>query len=113
MASKQIPKINFAALQQAIAGQFRGLNPNDPSSWPVLPRLAVCLALMAGIVVALWFTWLNGSDEELQAEQKKELSLREDYKKKLAQAVALDALKKQLVQVQQYVNQLEKQLPSK
>jgi type IV pilus assembly protein PilO len=39
--------------------------------------------------------------------------LREDFKKKLAQAVNLDALKKQREQVQQYVTQLEKQLPSK
>jgi type IV pilus assembly protein PilO len=39
--------------------------------------------------------------------------LREDYKKKLAQAVNLEALRKQREQVQQYVTQLEKQLPSK
>jgi len=39
--------------------------------------------------------------------------LREDFKKKLAQAVNLEALKKQREQVQQYVTQLEKQLPSK
>jgi len=68
---------------------------------------------MAAIVVVLWFVWLTGSAEELEAEQKKELTLREDYKKKLAQAVNLDALKKQREQVQQYVTQLEKQLPSK
>ena len=49
----------------------------------------------------------------LEAEQKKEVTLKEDYKKKLAQAVNLDALKKQREQVQQYVTQLEKQLPSK
>jgi type IV pilus assembly protein PilO len=60
-----------------------------------------------------WFAWLNTSAEELAAEQAKELTLREDYKKKLAQAVNLDALKKQREQVQQYVTQLEKQLPSK
>src|SRR6185503_2057562 len=45
--------------------------------------------------------------------QKKEVVLREDYRKKLTQAVNLDALKKQREQVQQYVTQLEKQLPSK
>jgi type IV pilus assembly protein PilO len=45
--------------------------------------------------------------------QKTELALREDYKKKLAQAVNLEALRKQREQVQQYVTQLEKQLPSK
>ncbi|HEX9720879.1 MAG TPA: type 4a pilus biogenesis protein PilO [Ramlibacter sp.] len=113
MATKQIPDINAAAAQQALLGQFRGLNTRDPASWPVLPRVALCLALLIAIVVALWFAWLESSDQELEAEQKKELVLREDYKKKLAQAVNLDALKKQREQVQQYVTQLEKQLPSK
>lgn len=93
--------------------QFRGLNPNDPSSWPALPRVALCFALMAAVVAALWFAWLTNSDEELKAEQAKEIALREDYKKKIAQAVNLDALRKQREQVQQYVTQLEKQLPSK
>ena len=110
---KQLPKIKVAALQQALLGQFRGLDTRDPASWPALPRGALCLALLAAIVAALWFTWLNGSDAELEAEQKKESALREDYSKKLAQAVNLDALKKQREQVQQYVTQLEKQLPSK
>jgi type IV pilus assembly protein PilO len=113
MAKMSAPKIDFAALQQALVSQFRGLDPNDPGSWPLIPRLASCLALLAGIVVGLWFVWLNGSDEELQNERKKEVTLRDDYQKKLAQAVNLDALKKQREQVQQYVTQLEKQLPSK
>jgi type IV pilus assembly protein PilO len=113
MAKLSAPKIDFAALQQAMVSQFRGLDPNDPASWPLLPRLASCVALMAAIVVGLWFAWLSGSDDELQVERAKEVTLREDYKKKLAQAVNLDALKKQSEQVQQYVTQLEKQLPSK
>lgn len=113
MATKQLAKIDAAALQRALLGQFQGLDTKDPSSWPVLPKVALCLALMAGIVVALWFVWLEASSEELQAEQKKEVALREDYRKKLAQAVNLEALKKQREQVQLYVTQLEKQLPSK
>lgn len=111
--AKQTPKFDFAAAQQAFISQFRGLNPNDPSSWPFVPRVALCLALSAAIVAALWFVWLEGADAELEAEQKKEVALRADYSKKLAQAVNLDALKKQREQVQQYVTQLEKQLPSK
>jgi type IV pilus assembly protein PilO len=108
-----MPKIDTAAIQQAILGQFRGLNPNDPPSWPIIPRLALCLALMALIVAALWFVWLSTVDEQLQAEEKRELALRADYTKKLNEAINLDALKKQREQVQQYVTQLEKQLPSK
>jgi type IV pilus assembly protein PilO len=113
MAKTKTPKIDFAAMQHAVMSQFRGLDAKDPSSWPALPRVVLCLALTAGIVVALWFAWLSGSDEELEAARKEEIVLREDYKKKLAQAVNLDALKKQREQVQQYVTQLEKQLPSK
>lgn len=113
MATKSLPKIDFAALQQRFLSQFRGLNPNDPASWPAVPRFALCVATMIAIVIALWFVWLSGSDTELQAEKTKETALREDFSKKLVQAVNLDALKRQREQVQTYVTQLEKQLPSK
>ena len=109
------PKINidFAALQDRLKSQFTGLNPNDPPSWPSLPRYLLCVCVSVFVVVVLWFVWLSASDEELKAEQAKELQLRDDFTKKLAQAVNLEALKKQREQVQQYVTQLEKQLPSK
>jgi type IV pilus assembly protein PilO len=113
MATTTANTRDTGALKDQIASQFRGLNPNDPASWPIIPKLALCAAVMAAIVVALWFLWLTNSADELEAEQSKELVLREDYKKKLTQAVNLDALRKQREQVQQYVTQLEKQLPSK
>lgn len=106
-------KANDSAALDRIAAQFRGLNPNDPASWPIVPKAALCVAVAVAIVVALWFFWLTSSAEELEAEQKKEEGLRADFQKKLAQAVNLDALRKQREQVQQYVTQLEKQLPSK
>ncbi|WBY03531.1 type 4a pilus biogenesis protein PilO [Ramlibacter tataouinensis] len=113
MATVAVPKLDLAALQQKVTAQFRGLNPNDPATWPALPRLLACLALMALIVAALWFAWLSSVDEELQAELARETTLKADYSKKLAQAINLQALKQQREQVQQYVTQLEKQLPSK
>lgn len=113
MAKISKPSIDFAALQGSFKSQFTGLNPNDPPSWPALPRYLLCVAVTIAVVVALWFVWLSSSDEELTAEQAKEVQLKDDYKKKLVQAVNLDLLKKQREQVQQYVTQLEKQLPSK
>jgi type IV pilus assembly protein PilO len=110
-----IPKINvdFAGFQDRLKSQFVGLNPNDPPSWPAVPRYLLCFAVAAVVVVALWFLWLSTSDEELTAERAKEVVLREDYKKKVVQAASLEALKKQREEVLQYVTQLEKQLPSK
>jgi type IV pilus assembly protein PilO len=113
MATSKVPKIDFAALGERLKGQFRGLNPQDPASWPIVPRVVVGLALMVAVVAVLWFTLISSSATELEQEQAKEEALKKDYQGKLAQAVNLDALKKQREQVQQYVTQLEKQLPSK
>lgn len=81
--------------------------------WPIVPRYALFVAALVAVVVALWFVWLSSSQEALQQEQDTEIKLREEYKRKLTKAVNLDVLKKQREQVQQYVIQLEKQLPSK
>jgi type IV pilus assembly protein PilO len=113
MAGKSSLRLNLAALQDDLRKQFRGLNPNDPVSWPALPQWLLFGAVTALVIGVLWFVWLENSDIELESERAKEVQLRADYKKKLAQAVNLEALKKQREQVQQYVTQLEKQLPSK
>ena len=113
MAMKIPNAVDFAAIQEKVVAQFRDLDPKDPSLWPVLPRNALFVLTSIVIVGVLWLVWLSGSQEILQQEQEKEIKLREDYKTKLTKAVNLDVLKKQREQVQQYVTQLEKQLPSK
>ena len=113
MSIKSAKNIDLAQLGRNISSQFQGLNKDDPGSWPALPRY-LCYALVTSLLLGLlWYVWLSTSNEELIAEEAKELTLREEYKSKLAQAVNLDALKKQREQVLQYVTQLEKQLPSK
>ena len=113
MASKPSKSIDFVALQEKLFGQFRGLDPKDPSLWPSLPRYCTFAAVIIAVVVGLWFAWLSDSELELQAEQATEIKLRADFQTKLAKAVNLEVLRKQREQVLQYVTQLEKQLPSK
>jgi type IV pilus assembly protein PilO len=97
----------------AAASQFRGLNPNEPGQWPMLPKFAAWIALGIFMVVAGWFVLLQGVSDELESERSKEPSLKQDYRGKLAQAVNLEELRKQKLQVEEYVTQLEKQLPGK
>lgn len=113
MAKTKTPKIDMAQLQEQLQRQFTNLDTKDPSLWPILPRTLLCVFIAAAVAVALWYVKLTDYQAELEAERAKELTLREDYKKKLQKAVSLDLLKKQREQVQQYVLQMEKQLPSK
>lgn len=93
--------------------QFSGLNPNEPGQWPWLPKL-VTFAVTAAVVVTLgWFGLLSAQSDELQTERDREPTLKQEYRAKVAQAVNLGELRKQRIQVEEYVKQLEKQLPGK
>ena len=65
------------------------------------------------MVLLGWFLILQSATDELDAERAKEPGLRTEYRSKLAQAVNLPELRKQKLQVEEYVTQLEKQLPGK
>lgn len=113
MAKKLKININFREQLEAVVSQFRYLDSKDPSSWPILPRFSVFIGLAAACLVSLWFVWLSDVKAELTTAEATEIQLREEFKVKLVKAISLEALKKQREQVQQYVTQLEKQLPSK
>ena len=100
-------------MKSELLGQFQGLDPKKPAAWPKAPKLALFALTAALVIIVLWFVWLNSSQEELANAVDHEAVLKADYKVKLTKAVNLDILKKQREQVQQYVTQLEKQLPSK
>jgi type IV pilus assembly protein PilO len=104
---------DVSSLVEQASSQFRGLNPKEPGQWPMLPKAAAWLATTAVVVVASWFALLSDTTDQLQAERDREPALKKDYVSKLGQAVNLSELRKQKLQVQEYVTQLEKQLPGK
>jgi type IV pilus assembly protein PilO len=103
----------LSSLFDQAAGQFRNLNTREPGQWPTLPKLASFLGIAAAVVVGGWFALLSTSHEDLETERGREPKLKADYRSRLAQAVNLAELRKQKQQVQEYVTQLEKQLPGK
>ena len=112
MATKSV-NVDLNSVFEGAAAQFRGLNPNEPGQWPALPKLATWAVLCVAVVVVGWFLLLSTANDELEAERAKEPTLKTDYRNKLAQAVNLPELRKQKLQVEEYVTQLEKQLPGK
>ena len=108
--------IDLTSWSEALAGlaaQFRGLNGRNPGHWPLAPRLLCGAGVMAAVIVLGYFGYWSGQFEEQDAGAIKEAQLRLAYQEKMGQAINLVALRAQKVQVDQYVERLQKQLPSK
>lgn len=113
MANSRSFNMDLNSVFEGAASQFRGLNPKEPGQWPIMPKLAMWLALALMLVVLGWLFILSEANDALDAERAKEPTLKQDYRGKLAQAANLSELRKQKLQVEEYVTQLEKQLPGK
>jgi type IV pilus assembly protein PilO len=105
--------IDLKTISNDLAGQFQGLKGRQPGQWPLAPRLLCAIGVCAAVATAGYFLYWSGQFEEQDNLAVQEQKLRNDYQAKMAQAINLDALKQQRVQVDQYVARLEKQLPSK
>lgn len=102
-------KIDF----QAIADEFRGLDPNDPGAWPLAPRIAALAGLFVGLLLLGWlFLWSDQFDD-LGRKRNEEESLKQQFIEKKRMAVNLDLYKEQLAEIDRSFGALLKQLPSK
>ena len=113
MATSQKANVDLNSVFEQVSAQFKGLNPSEPGQWPIVPKVTVMVLVALAWVVAGWFIVLSSTTDELQAARDKEPALKQEYTAKLAQAINLDELRKQKLQVEEYVVQLEKQLPGK
>ncbi|MCV2219167.1 type 4a pilus biogenesis protein PilO [Thauera sp. Sel9] len=106
---KSARKIDFKRLAQ----DFKGLDPNDPGMWPLAPRVAVMVGLLAATLGAFWwFDWQEQADTLAQREQE-EVQLRDSWAAKKRQAVNLDEHRRQLAEIDRQFGALLKQLPNR
>lgn len=96
-----------------LSRQFEGLQGRHPGLWPVFPKVLLLSGIVAVLLGLGWFFYWSSLDEELEMYKGQEVSLREEFTKKVAKAVNLDDLRRQKVLAEQYVGVLEKQLPSR
>jgi type IV pilus assembly protein PilO len=106
-------KIDLKQFGAELADQFRGLQGRPPGQWPLAPRVLCAAGVMAAVTFAGYFLYWSSQFEEQDRGAQEEVTLRAEYKAKMGQAINLETLQAQKVQVDQYVERLQKQLPSK
>ena len=93
--------------------EIKRLNPRDIGIWPLPAKLgAVALLMLLLMGLAYYFGWMPQTDE-LEAKEKQEITLRQEYSTKKTQAINLDLYVQQLKEVEQQFGALLRQLPSK
>ena len=105
--------VDVKSMVRQFSSQFENLSGRPPGQWPLAPRLLCGVGVVAAVLGAGYFMYWSTQFEEFEALAAKEETLKGEYRVKIAQAINLEALKAQKVQVDQYVERLQKQLPSK
>ena len=92
---------------------LRDLDFNNIGGWPRQAKIGFCAILgLLILFLAYWF-FVKGKREELAGLEQTESSLRAEFEEKQGRAANLEPLKQQLAQMEQVLQQMLRQLPSK
>jgi len=92
---------------------LKELDFNNIGNWPQKAKVVFCALLALFIVIMAWFLLISGKRDELASLESRETQLRAEFEKEQGRAVNLEPLKQQLTQMEQVLQQMLRQLPSK
>lgn len=92
---------------------IKNLDFNDIGNWPRNAKIVFCALIAVVIMFVLWMLLISGKREELAGLESRETELRAQFTKEQERAVNLEPLKQQLAQMEQVLQQMLRQLPSK
>lgn len=92
---------------------FKYLNPQDPGTWPAVPKLVALIAILVAIITGAYFLDWQVQLEELETGKRQEVQLKGEYVNKKKQAINLDLYKQQLREIGVSFGALLKQLPNR
>ena len=92
---------------------LKELDFNNTGAWPRQFKIGFCVLLGVVIVGMAWWLFVRDKRTELAALERKETDLRAEFETKQGRAANLEPLKLQLAQMEQQLQQMLRQLPSK
>ena len=92
---------------------LKELDFNNIGGWPQQARIGLCVIIGLLIVGLTWWVFVRDQREELANLERTESELRGEFETKQGRASNLEPLKLQLAQMEQQLQQMLRQLPSK
>lgn len=92
---------------------LKDLSLNNTAMWPTHFKIIFCSIIAAFIIGLVWYFVVTGQREQLAKLEIEEGNLRTDFETKQGRAANLEPLKLQLAQMEQQLQQMLRQLPSK
>lgn len=92
---------------------FKNIDINDPSSWPLAVKLFGIILICVVILVGGYFLFIDSKLEEWEGFKQEEEKLRQTFLGKKALAVNLPAYRQQMEDMERTFDSLRRQLPSK
>ena len=111
-AKKQVAK-PVARPQLDLAAQFRGADWRNPATLATAPQFLLFFLVAAAVVFVVWLLLVRDQLTELESKKQQEEGLRTEFVEKTTKVANLEPLLQQKQQAEEFVAQLEKQLPGK
>jgi type IV pilus assembly protein PilO len=92
---------------------LKNLDFNNIGGWPQNAKIVFCVLISLFILLLAYFLVIKGKREELENLERQESQLRADFEDKQGRASNLEPLKQQLAQMEQVLQQMLRQLPSR
>lgn len=88
------------------------LDYEQPGTWPKLVKQITLVLVFSAAIVLGYFLLIKGQIESLEAKQSQEETLKKDFEAKAFEAANIEALRAQMVEMNQMFDGLVSQLPS-
>lgn len=91
---------------------FSELNVDNIGSWPLPVKIIAWILVFVVLAIAGYFYTISDMRDQLTQVEQKELDLKKEFEDKAFKAANLDALRKQMVEMEQSFGALVSQLPT-
>lgn len=99
-------------LEQLRSFDVGDLDVNNIGAWPTPVKAIILVLILALVLVLGYFLYLTDKQKALEAAEKQEQTLRDEYKSKAFDAANLDEYRQQMVEMEASFGALLRQLPS-